>query len=161
MVAEPALRAETVKVADELPAGTLTLAGTLATLGLLLLRLTSMPPAGAGPESPTLPEKLEPALAALLLSARVASPAGAAGGGAAGVAVSTACALDPLYEPLMFTSVDAVTDDVPIGNVVEVAPEPSVALAGTVTTDGFPLPSVTTTPGLGAGPLRVTVPVED
>lgn len=44
----------TVKVALLLPAGTVTLAGTLAD-PLLLERLTTAPPAGAGPLSVTVP----------------------------------------------------------------------------------------------------------
>ena len=38
----------TIKVAEGAPAGTVTLPGTVATDGLLLIRLTTTPPAGAG-----------------------------------------------------------------------------------------------------------------
>ena len=50
---------DTVKVADELPAGTVTLAGTPA-FTLLLERLTTNPPAGAAAESVTVPVEETP-----------------------------------------------------------------------------------------------------
>jgi hypothetical protein len=45
----------TAKVAALAPAGTVTLAGTVATEVLLLARLTRTPPVGAGPLSVTVP----------------------------------------------------------------------------------------------------------
>ena len=45
----------TVKVAALAPAGTVTLVGTIATEVLLLRRLTSTPPGGAGPLRVTVP----------------------------------------------------------------------------------------------------------
>ena len=52
----------TMKVAELLPGGTVTLAGTLATEGLLLDSATTVPPAGAGPLSATVPVEELPAL---------------------------------------------------------------------------------------------------
>lgn len=61
------------------PAGTLTLAGTLATLVLLLVKRIMAPPEGAGALSVTVPVDIEPprTLAGLRLSAlSVGSPGG-------------------------------------------------------------------------------------
>ena len=60
----------------------------------------------------------------------------------------------------MPTTVDAVTADVAIANVAEVAPPATDTLAGTPTTFVFALESSTETPAPAAGPLRDTVPVD-
>ena len=60
MLAAPADVA-TVKVAELPPAGTVTLAGTLATEDLLLDSATTVPPAGAGPLRVTVPVEEVPA----------------------------------------------------------------------------------------------------
>ena len=71
---------DTLKVADVAPAGTTMLAGTVATLGLLLERLMTAPPAGAGPLSVTLPVEVDPplTLAGLRVSAVSVGSVGAA-----------------------------------------------------------------------------------
>ena len=53
------------------------------------------------------------------------------------------------------------TADVVIVNVALVAPAAIVTLAGTCAAAVLPLVRVTTAPADGAGPVRVTVPVED
>ena len=50
-----------MNVAELLPGGTVTLAGTLATEGLLLDSATTVPPAGAGPLRATVPVEELPA----------------------------------------------------------------------------------------------------
>jgi hypothetical protein len=80
----------TVKVAVMAPAGTVTLAGTVAAAVLLLDSVTGAPPAGAGPLSVTVPvEELPPVtLAGLRLSEESV-------GGAGGVTVSKAVWVPP------------------------------------------------------------------
>ena len=51
--------------------------------------------------------------------------------------------------------------DVLTTNVAELLPGGTVTLAGTLATEGLLLDSTTTVPPAGAGPLRVTVPVEE
>ena len=51
-----------LKVADVVPAGTMMLAGTVTTFALLLIRLITAPPAGAGALNVTVPVEAEPPL---------------------------------------------------------------------------------------------------
>ena len=51
--------------------------------------------------------------------------------------------------------------DVVTVNVAELLPGGTVTLAGTLATEDLLLDSATTVPPAGAGPLRVTVPVEE
>src|SRR5207249_11329792 len=61
----------------------------------------------------------------------------------------------------MVTVVDAVTALVLTVNVALVAPAVTVTLEGTIATDVSLLESATCAPPDGAGPLSVTVPVEE
>ena len=70
---------DTVKVALVAPAETVTPAGTVATVGLLLERDTRAPPLGAGALSATIPVDVEPPLTLVGFSASedsVAEPGG-------------------------------------------------------------------------------------
>src|SRR6266705_2423630 len=88
-----------VKVALLLPAGTVTLEGTLAA-PLLLESVACAPPAGAGPFSVTVPvDDCVPPVALIGLSEETVG----------GVTVSEADMLTPPYDAEMVTGVDAAT----------------------------------------------------
>jgi len=70
------------------PAATVTFAGTLALLGLLLVSFTSRPPAGAGLDSVTVPTALPPPTTVFGLRANEASATGTAGGLLTGLTVN-------------------------------------------------------------------------
>lgn len=94
---------DTVNVALVFPAGTVTLAGTIATL-LLLDMVTTAPPAGAGPLSVTVPCPLSPprmVVGLTVIEARLSV-------GAEEI-VRVACRVAPLAEAVMVAVALAVT----------------------------------------------------
>src|SRR5947199_167983 len=151
-VEEPTGLVLTVKVALVLPAGTVTLAGTVAAPVLLLDKLTTAPPLGAGALSVTVPvEELPPVtLDGLRLSEESVGGAGVTEGEGDG-----AVALEELEMVAEVAVVVGLVDG------ESVALRGKVAVAGTLATPGLLLDRLTTAPPLGAGPLSVTVPVEE
>jgi hypothetical protein len=145
----------TVNVALLAPAATVTLAGTVAAAALSLIRGTAAPPLGAGPLRVTVPVEGDPpvTLAGLsVIAESVAEPGG--------VTVSEAVLVTPAYNAEMVTDVEVVTLLVLTANVALLAPAATATLAGTVAAAVLPLIRETAAPPLGAGPLRVTVPIE-
>ena len=145
----------TVKVALVLPAGTVTLDGTLAA-PLLLESITCAPPAGAGPLSVTVPVEDPKGPPTTLFGLNVSEETVGRGGG---VTVSEADLLVPL-DAEMVTEVDVVTAVVVTVKVALELPAGTVTLDGTVAAPLL-LESVTWAPPAGAAPLSVTVPVDD
>src|SRR6267154_5508234 len=148
----------TVNVAVVAPAATVTLAGVLATVVLLLESVTVAPPDGAAAVKVTVPVDEFPPVT--LVGFKLSEERVGRGGGT-GVTVSEADLVTPLYVPEMVTVVDAATALVLTVNVALVAPATTVTLDGTLAAAVLLLESVTTVPPDGAAPLSVTVPVEE
>jgi hypothetical protein len=145
-----------VNVADVLPAGTVTEAGTLAAAVLLLCRATLTPPVGAGPVRVTVPVEDPPPVT--LVGFTVTEVRLTGGVITVGVTVSVALWFEP-NEPVMITAVFALTALVLMAKVALVLPVETTTLAGVCAAAVLLLDRVTVAPPLGAGPLRVTVPV--
>ena len=143
----------TVNVALVAPDATVTLAGTVAPV-LLLVSDTTAPPVGAAVVSVTLPCDAVPPTTLVGVTESADKDAG---GGSADT-VNTALRVEPPDAPLMVTDVDAPTAAVVTVKDTLVAPAGTVMLPGVVAADVLLLASVTMAPPLGAAPDSVAVP---
>ena len=140
----------TVKVLEVALAPIVTLAGTVAAVVLLLVRVTTAPPGGAAPVRVTVPVLVVPPTT--LEGLRVTEFK------LAGLTARVA----PCWTPPQRRDVTdwvVVTPRVVTLNVLVLAPALTVTLAGTVATAVLLLERSTTTPPVAAAPVSVTVPV--
>jgi len=145
----------TEKFALSAPAATVTLAGTLATVALLLDSVTIAPPVGAAVVSVTVPVLVVPPTTLVGLTVT----ADKLGGGGVGLTVSTAVGEAPPKVPEIVTGVATVTAVVVMEKLALSAPAATVTLAGTLATVALVLDKVTMAPPVGAAAVNVTVPV--
>ena len=134
-----------------MPAATTTDSGTGAKI-VLLAKVTVNPPAGAAPLSATVAVVVFPPTTLLGFTDIDAS--------AEGVIVSVAVCVVPLKDAEIVAVCCVNTTVVFAENAAEVAPAATVTDVGTVAEDKL-LDNFTTRPFEGAGPLRVTVPVDE
>lgn len=144
----------TVKFADVEPDETVTLLGTLAD-ELLLLKLTTEPPEGAGELNVTVPVELFPptTLVGFNVTEETVGPL------LAGVMVSEACCELLPSVAVINAVVVLVTDVVVTVKFADVEPWGTVTVLGTLAAELLLL-KLTTLPPDGAAELNVTVPVE-
>ena len=139
----------TVKVADELPAGIVTEAGTFAA-DWFELSETTKPPVGAGPVKTTVPDALVPPVTEFgemptpaIADARIFNPP---------------VAVFPFKVPVIVGEVNEATPDVVMLKVAELRPAGTVTVAGTCAAALLEL-KATEVPPAGETALKVTVPV--
>ena len=142
----------TVKSAVMLPAGTVTLAGTVATEVVPLVSITSAPPAGAGPLKVTVP--VAELVSATVAGLRVTDDA------VTWFTTNVANLLTPLSEAVIVAVRFWTWFRVFTVKLAVVLPAPTVTLDGTVATVLSLLNSVTVLPAAGAAADSVTVPVD-
>ena len=141
----------TVNVAELFPAGTLTVARTVAE-ELLLESFTVIPPVGAAPLRVTVPVELVPPVTEVGVRLTPVK--------AGAVSVSVAETVTPFQVPEIVADFWEETPVVFTEKAADVCPAWIFTLAGTVTFERLLL-SRTVAPATGAPPSRVTVPVAD
>jgi hypothetical protein len=142
-----------MKVAVVLPAGAVTLAGTVARETSLLPSVITAPPAGAGADSVTVPVDVAP------LGISVGESVNDAAVEPEGRTLSTAVTVTPAEFAEMAAKSYAATGWLVATNDAVFAPAGTVTLEGTVTTDVLLLERETAAPPDGAFDASVTVPV--
>jgi hypothetical protein len=146
----------TEKLTLDVPACTVTLAGTVAKLVLLLESVTDAPPSGATPSSVTTPVDAAPPVTDVGFSeSEPRRPP------VAGVTVSVAVFVTSPAYAVIVTFVLAVTGEVKIVVLPVVAPAGTTADVGMLATVTSLLVKVTRRPLGGAGALSVTTALED
>lgn len=140
-----------VNVVVVLPAGTVTLVGTVTAL-LVLVSVTGRPPVGAAAFRVSVPVTVAPPPPTRLVGLRAKD-------WSQGLIVSTAFCVDPLYAAVRVADIVEVTLLAVTENVFVVPPAGTVTEDGRVTSDVLLLERLTTAPFAGAGPPSVTVPV--
>jgi len=120
------------------PAATVTVEGTVATEGLLLLSDTEIPPLGAAPVSFTVPVELAPPTTVLGMSDSELNTGA--------VTVSVADFIEPPLLAVIVTGVENATGIVETLNVAFVAPAGTVMLEETAATEELLEERDTTTP---------------
>lgn len=144
----------TVNVTVRAPAGTVTVAGTVAAAVLLDARLTTNAVGVTALSVIVAVEFARPPRTDVGLSVSVLNVTDAT----AGFTVNVVVLLTPRDDAVITAGVLATTDVVLMANVAVVAPAATVTDAGTTAAAEL-LVSVTTTPPAGAGDPSVTVPV--
>jgi hypothetical protein len=145
------------KLALSAPAATVTLAGTPATVVLLLDSVTIAPPVGAAVVNVAVP--VLPAPPTTLVGLTVTDDR--LGGAGTGLTVRMAERVTPPKVPEIDNAVEAVTDVVVMVKVALVAPAATVTLAGTVATAVLALLRPTRAPPVGAAAVSVTLPCDE
>ena len=138
-------------MAEVAPATTVTVAGRVA-LVLLALNLSTKPPVGAGPLRETVPVDEAPPITD---AGTTETPVNVAG-----LIVSVAVFVEPASTPLMVADTTLDTAVVDIVKEAVVAPALTVTVVGQVALVELE-DKLTTIPLVLAGPVKVTVPVDD
>jgi hypothetical protein len=152
-VEELTVPAVTVNVTEVAPAGTVTLAGTLAAVVLELESVTTAPPVPAAAVRLTVPVPDWLLTIVLGLTDKLLNAPGS------GFTVRPNVLLTPEYVAVKVTVKELITPPVLTVNVAEVAPCGTVTVAGTLAAAVSELESDTATPPVPAASVKVTVPV--